>query len=149
MMAPASSRAGRTALRHSWARSSSFQVVEAIGPPTRVAAREVEDLLDHLGEPAGLVPDDASILLHSLRVGHDAVREVLPGGADHRHRGAELVRHAGHELELALGQAPRPLGGDHDQDDTHSEESEDQGAHRRDCAGEPRPRPGRRSPRDG
>ena len=68
---------------------------------------ELEDLLDHLGQPAAFAADQLAVLADLRIVVHHAVGEVVGGGADHRERRAQLVRHGGDELHLLPRQVLR------------------------------------------
>ena len=87
-------------------------------------AGELHDLLDHLRQPAALAGDHVAVALHLLRVGDDAVGEVLGGRADHGERRAQLVRHAGDELHLLRGEAPGAAGRDQHQPHARAEQQQ-------------------------
>ncbi len=74
-------------------------------------AGEREDLLHHVGQPARFVADQPPVLLRVLRVLHHAVGQVVGSHANHRERGAQLMRDAHGELHLQLGQYAGALGG--------------------------------------
>ena len=63
-------------------------------------------------------------------VGDDSRRQVVAGGTDDGEGRAQVVRNAGHELDLPVGQAARALGGDDDQDGAGEEQGENASAHR-------------------
>ena len=74
-----------------------------LGQPQRrdpgVDARELEQVADQVGEPAGLPDRGFEVLLVG---GHHAVGEVLEHGGQPGQRGAQLVGHGGDEGALLL-----------------------------------------------
>ena len=81
-------------------------------PLAGVDPRELEDLLDHLGQAPPFVPDGRPVDPHLGRIADEAVGQVLPRRDHDRDGRAQLVGDAGHELHVLCGQAPRALAGE-------------------------------------
>ncbi len=87
-------------------------------------AGKLEDLLDHVGQPAALGAHQLAVAADLRLVVHDAVSQVLGGRSDHGERRAQLVRDGGHELHLLLGQPLRAPGREHQQAHAGAEQAE-------------------------
>lgn len=73
-----------------------------------------QNLLDHGGQALALGANECAVLFN-LRPGiHHAVRKVFRRGTNHTHRGAQLVRHAGHKIHLEPGKPLNALAPDED-----------------------------------
>ena len=87
---------------------------------------ELEDLLDHLGQPAPFTADELAVLPHLRIVVDDPVGEVVGGRPDHGERRPQLVRYRRDELHLLPRQVLRAARADDQEPDADAE-------HRRGC----------------
>src|SRR6185503_16302957 len=85
----------------------------------------LEDLFDHVREPASLGLDEIAVSLCLLGVVDDAGRKVLRGRADDRHRRPQLVRHRGDKVELLRCQLLRTACIDENQEGARRKHAED------------------------
>ncbi len=84
----------------------------------------LEHLLDHVGEAPAFVFDEIAVALRLPPVVHDAGRQVLRGGANHRERRPQFVRDRGDEVHLLRRQALRPARVDDNQRDARHQHAE-------------------------
>ena len=66
----------------------------------------LQDPLHHLAKPFRFSLQQLTVALHAIP-GDDAMREVFRGGANHRHRRAQLVRDTGDEFHLLARETMR------------------------------------------
>ena len=101
-------------------------------------AGELENLLDHLGQPPPFAAHQLAVLADLRVVVHHAVGEVVGGRADDGQRRPQLVRDGRDELHLLARQLLRAARGEDEKADADAEDAEDAGADEQVAAARPR-----------
>src|SRR5215472_13472353 len=87
---------------------------QAVGLPVIAGRSEQQNLLDQLPQLAGLAPQSPSIVGHLLSVFHNSISNVIGSRANHSQWRSQLVRNAGHEVNLKPGQFLHASGSKND-----------------------------------